>query len=200
MGGIMAKRLLIICAAFTFFLASSVQAAPIGFQLTVLDDPNTPTFQLTNIGDVNIDVFDMTIGNTAYNFDFVRDVVPSGISYTRIAPDTVDNGVRSDYQQFQFSNFTPGLTFQWETNLDPDNNNVVVDYRTIFFNNGAAPNSIATVWFEGGAELSATFPDADQATSYSIGAEGVSEVPVPAAVWLLGSGLLGLLGLRRKTR
>ncbi|MDY7001761.1 MAG: PEP-CTERM sorting domain-containing protein, partial [Thermodesulfobacteriota bacterium] len=25
-------------------------------------------------------------------------------------------------------------------------------------------------------------------------------VPVPAAVWLLGSGLLGLLGLRKKSR
>jgi hypothetical protein len=28
----------------------------------------------------------------------------------------------------------------------------------------------------------------------------VSEVPVPAAVWLLGSGLLGLVGLRKKIR
>ncbi len=27
---------------------------------------------------------------------------------------------------------------------------------------------------------------------------GMSTVPVPAAVWLLGTGLLGLLGLRRK--
>ncbi|BBO68373.1 hypothetical protein DSCA_23030 [Desulfosarcina alkanivorans] len=28
---------------------------------------------------------------------------------------------------------------------------------------------------------------------------GVSAVPVPAAVWLLGSGLVGLIGIRRKT-
>lgn len=30
--------------------------------------------------------------------------------------------------------------------------------------------------------------------------EGVSDVPVPGAIWLLGSGLVGLAGLRRKKR
>ncbi len=30
--------------------------------------------------------------------------------------------------------------------------------------------------------------------------EGVNAVPVPAAVWLLGSGLLGLIGVRRTSR
>jgi hypothetical protein len=34
----------------------------------------------------------------------------------------------------------------------------------------------------------------------NIQVEGVSPVPVPAAVWLLGSGLVGLIGLRRKHR
>jgi hypothetical protein len=29
---------------------------------------------------------------------------------------------------------------------------------------------------------------------------GDASVPVPAAVWLLGSGLIGLAGLRRKVR
>jgi hypothetical protein len=30
------------------------------------------------------------------------------------------------------------------------------------------------------------------------GGSGGSSVPIPGAVWLLGSGLLGLIGLKRK--
>ena len=37
-------------------------------------------------------------------------------------------------------------------------------------------------------------------TGKFIDAVGVSPVPVPAAVWLLGSGLLGFAGVRRKSR
>ena len=35
---------------------------------------------------------------------------------------------------------------------------------------------------------------------YAIGYDSINAVPVPAAVWLLGSGLLGLLGIRRKMK
>lgn len=35
---------------------------------------------------------------------------------------------------------------------------------------------------------------------HEIGIDAVVDVPIPGAVWLLGTGLLGLLGLRRKLR
>jgi len=36
---------------------------------------------------------------------------------------------------------------------------------------------------------------------YGLGStEGTGSVPVPAAIWLLGSGLLGLAGIRRKIK
>lgn len=47
--------------------------------------------------------------------------------------------------------------------------------------------------------LSATFPDAELTDSYILSATG-NPVPVPAAIWLLGSGLAGLAGLRRTRR
>lgn len=33
---------------------------------------------------------------------------------------------------------------------------------------------------------------------FTVGVEGLAPVPVPAAIWLLGSGIFGLLGMRRK--
>jgi hypothetical protein len=41
---------------------------------------------------------------------------------------------------------------------------------------------------------------AENATSYSmkVTAEGIPAVPVPAAIWLFGSGLLGLVGVARR--
>jgi hypothetical protein len=42
--------------------------------------------------------------------------------------------------------------------------------------------------------------DGGAKTGKFIDAVGISPVPVPAAVWLLGSGLLGIIGTRRKRR
>jgi hypothetical protein len=42
--------------------------------------------------------------------------------------------------------------------------------------------------------------DADFANDVSFHSISVNTVPVPAAVWLLGSGLMGLIGVRRKMR
>lgn len=181
------------------FFAASASSAPIGFELLISGDYNTPEFQLTNTGALGIEEFEMTIGNTAYNFDFVQNVVPGGISYTLVAPDTGNNGARTDYQKFTFTDFNPGEIFQWETNLDPDNSNVVVDYRGFFFNNGDAPNSMVSVLFSGGTMLQDTFPDANRYSSYTMSVTGESsQVPVPAAFWLLSSGLAGIVGLRRR--
>jgi hypothetical protein len=56
------------------------------------------------------------------------------------------------------------------------------------------------------AQMSLEFA-VEQGTTYSLGAEGgvyaytdVSAVPLPAAAWLFGSGLIGLLGIARKQR
>ncbi|MDT8386125.1 MAG: VPLPA-CTERM sorting domain-containing protein [Thiogranum sp.] len=42
--------------------------------------------------------------------------------------------------------------------------------------------------------------DANAVTSFSATAKGMAIVPVPAAVWLFGSGLLGLVGIARRKR
>ena len=45
-----------------------------------------------------------------------------------------------------------------------------------------------------------TFHDADLSIAKMGSSSTLSPVPVPAAVWLLGSGLLGLVGMRRRNR
>ena len=54
-------------------------------------------------------------------------------------------------------------------------------------------------YFSGGSSL--TFPtSSDPANLFGSATMRFSEVPVPGAVWFFGTGLIGLLGLRRKFR
>lgn len=69
----------------------------------------------------------------------------------------------------------------------------------MFFNNGAAPNSVVTVGFSTGDIIDFTLPDGVAPYSYSQSSD-TSVVPVPAAMPLLagGLGVMGLVGWRRR--
>jgi len=49
-----------------------------------------------------------------------------------------------------------------------------------------------------GSNGSFTFTNMEQTITVTAGSVSPSAVPIPAAAWLLGSGLVGMLGLRRK--
>ena len=87
-------------------------------------------------------------------------------------PDTTDYvTMYSDASAFDVfpGGLLTGLSFTADYQLG------VIDYVAWFSDHGTIPDELS-VFFEGTA----------------------SPVPVPAAVWLLGSGLIGLAGLRRK--
>jgi len=65
---------------------------------------------------------------------------------------------------------------------------------------GLGFETIAILWADG-SNGSFTFTNIEQAITVSQGSVSpVSSVPIPAAAWLLGSGLVGMLGLRRKLK
>jgi hypothetical protein len=129
-------------------------------ELTLSDNTNVPTFTLKNTGTLAIDEFTFTIGDTTRNFDSVEvvDIQPGGL-ITIDQPDTGDDGVRSDAIGLRFTSFDPGEEAVWRADVDPDNANVGQDFTQVFYNNGAAPNSVATVTFADDSELQFTLDD-----------------------------------------
>lgn len=90
---------------------------------------------------------------------------------------------------------------------------VAVFWTSIYFAAGIGPNNTTSdfEWLDG-APASTAFallsggPDGDEFVACPVGLNGpggscvelTSTVPIPAAVWLFGSGLLGLLGVARR--
>lgn len=208
-------RYLALSLIVTLFPAIAL-AGPYGFTFSIADNPaggfathDVPVFTLTNISSgALISSMSLTIGDTAYNFDsHTAASVTSNPAFTETSSPLIGNantGAETDYLAFSFTGFTSGMDFSFAAELDKDSNDwSTVDYREILFNNGDAANSVITVGFmEGGAisSLSAMLPDFDTtgATSYSVTQS--SATPIPGAVWLLGSGLVGLVGLRKRQR
>ncbi|MDH5764378.1 MAG: VPLPA-CTERM sorting domain-containing protein [Gammaproteobacteria bacterium] len=100
----------------------------------------------------------------------------------------VDNGDGT------YGNPTPGVTpnmlFDWSVNL-----NIPVDATWDVTDNGNGTLTVASVSTTI-MPSSAAFPGFHPTFTGTLG----SAVPVPAAVWLMGSGLIGLVGVARRRR
>lgn len=201
----MKRFILLALYAVIFSVAPGMaQSAMIGYSFSVFSDGNTPEMELTNNSDPGylIEYFTISIGNTNFNYDVVYDspTQSGGISYTLISPDNDDGGaVRTDLIEIDFTTgFSPSSWFRFETDIDNDNNpNQGENYATVLYNNGGAPNAVVTVTFSGGQVLSGALQD-DGGGSLSQSEE--TAVPLPGAIWLLGAGLTGLAGFRKRFR
>ena len=128
------------------------------FTVKIEGDTNVPTIVVTNNSpNLEITRFDFTIGNTAKNFDGSEQTVtaPPGGSAVRALP---LGATRSDVVTFGLSNFGPGETFSFKIDIDTDGSNDVQNFNNVFFNNGSAPNSVATV-YAGAASATRTLDD-----------------------------------------
>ena len=199
-------------AGASVLLATPAMASTVGFDLTI-NDPvfnsasglqNVPDFQLTNTTDpslgIQITSFDMTIGDTSFNYDFVRIenvVTDSGDALVSnlLTVGTVNNGVGDDILSYTFSGFDAGDVFQFEVDVDPDTGGPWADFRNALF-----PNGSVSVTFSNGAVLSQDFTNANSSdTSFQF--DSVAVVPLPATLpLLLPAGLFGGAVLRRARR
>lgn len=110
-----------------------------------------------------------TVGDPDWNFDLVTGVGAMEDNGDPLASvlttgDTAQGGVRTDEVAFSFTGFEPGDRFTFSADLDPDSFDGPSDFRQVYFNNGAAPNSAISVGFtegqlKGGLRLE--LPDAD---------------------------------------
>lgn len=199
------KRIL-VAAALAGGVSTGANATVIGLDLVIGGNTNTPTFLVTNTSDMfDLTDFTFTIGDTSRNFDFIfEEVSHPGGSFTLSSPDNINEGLRSDLIDITFTDFNPGETSEFGTDIDLGLDNSFENYRTVFLNNGALPNSIATALFSNGSSLALELPDVDiqlgmRFLTFSA-SQNVSAVPLPAALPMMASviGLFGFLGWRRR--
>ncbi len=153
-------RLLAAVLLLAFGLVPSASAAvnDLLFTVSIDNQTNTPTFTVTNNSPtLEITDFKFTIGDTGYEFDS-RDYTltpPPGGTAELTAPSPNSQG---DYFQVKLTNFGPGETFTIRIDIDNDGQNNGVSSPNVFFNNGAASNSVATV-FAGAASAFRNLPE-----------------------------------------
>ena len=195
-----------VAALAVGLFASSADAGLISYDLE-LANPATSIFRLQNTSpDSSAEITGMhvTIGDTAYNFDLLTGfsaLIDTGapIVSTLVTPDLVQDGIRADEFELSFTGFGQGDRFQFQADLDLDNINTPEDFRSIYFNNGPAPNAVVSVSFVSGAEsgiLSLTLPDDPlindpQVFNYSVSGQ-TQAVPVSTSLALIGLGLASI--------
>lgn len=183
-----------------------------------------PNFILSNESEAGVEIthFNMTIGDTSYNFDRFYQHNDTGF-FTPTNPGsgnapisnlgTDNGGDRFDEIDISYFGFVAGTESNFRVEFDPDNTNDTVNPREILFNNGTGvPNSVITVSFRLNGvdkDLEYTIPElpieGDDDNIYNFFASieyQVSEVPLPASLPLFGAGLaiMGFASWRRKKK
>ncbi len=194
------SAMVLVCAiAGSRAQADTVDTA---YSLTVYGDGDTPVFSLQNTSsDLKITGIEITIGSPNHEFDLSWTLWSSpSIQAVLLRPDDKQGDVTSDAVEYLFDGFIPGAMFIFETDIDPLVSGASIDYRTILFNNGSAPNAYITVEFENGLSLEQIMPNAPASAHRFILDQSYTTVaPLPSAA-MGGAALIGALGAVRWVR
>ena len=191
--------------------AGSLLITEIMYNPSAVADPNGEWFEVYNYGSTFVDTYHWTISDAANNtYTFPSSLIINPGDYYVFGYDgnAATNGGISGVWPYSsnilLNNTSDSITIR-------DNNNDLID--EVVYDNGASSNF--PFMLGGGASielsLSAYHYEANNdganwsaaTTPYGLGDLGTpfnSPVPIPAAVWLFGSGLLGLAGVARKSK
>jgi hypothetical protein len=202
----------------TALLLAALGAAPNAVATPVFDlaivpgdaanDFDMPKITLTNASTAGEQItgFSMSIGSTTFVYDFVLGptsnppgqaanlATESATGATLVAGDRRNAVGSVATLVWSFTNFAPGEQLIFEVDVDRAAGAPTVDARSVWFNNGAAPNAQLQIQFSNATTASLVMPDA--AGSPSSFSFSVTGVPEPATAVLLGAGL-ALLAKRR---
>ncbi|MEO0762421.1 MAG: hypothetical protein AAFZ09_11530, partial [Pseudomonadota bacterium] len=141
-------------------LPAAAQAAVLDFRLTfdgtgttIPGTRNVPLVTIENLGDGQIESFELTIGDTAFNFDGVYQLSdPAGGTSTIEVGDDLIFGNTSpvfDSIRLGFTGFDRGEQVSFGLDIDDDSGAVQQDFARVLFDNGDIDNAVATVVFGG---------------------------------------------------
>ncbi|MDX2118609.1 MAG: hypothetical protein SFY96_10545 [Planctomycetota bacterium] len=149
---------------------------------------NTPAFTLTNTSadGVRLTSFSLTIGDTSFNFDeiYLNAEQFSGGDGTQaallITGDRFQDNGGPDLFAYSFANFGAGVSFKGQWDIDKDDGTWDYDARTILFNNGEAPNAVASFAFSDGSSFDYVFADLPVQDSYTLAIPSAGTLPLLA--------------------
>ena len=148
-------------------LTARADDTDLAFTLEITGTNNSPVLTVTNNSPLlSFNRFRMSIGDTAFNFDarpgIQSNTPPPGGTAVQILPPA---GAGADYLDLNLTGFTPGSSFNVTADIDRDGSNNGENYHTTFFNNGAAAESVVTL-YSGAKSVSLTLPNGATTGNY----------------------------------
>ncbi|MBU1247688.1 MAG: hypothetical protein KKB70_03235 [Proteobacteria bacterium] len=177
--------------------ASAASAATIGFNFGLNDAGG---FAIENTAQLNpwVTITDVTLTFTQGTvYDTLANPFSgaTGVTASLIPTDAAADGHNTATFKFYGSDFTVGKTYSIDFGVTPsigtpDFNDVLIAVR---FSDGNTLN--AQAFLDASAN---TIGEVDYDLTAAASQTVAAATPIPAAIWIMGSGLMGLVGMRRR--